>query len=117
MDFRLEVVVPVSDVDLAKHFYAGQTGFVVDVDHAPGDDIRIVQLTPSGSACSVTIGKGLADTVPGWRHGVPGQPGPPVTPWPSRSQATLSIIEAAGCEAFPTVPGPPPEPPGRGPHG
>jgi predicted enzyme related to lactoylglutathione lyase len=56
VDWTLElVVVPVSDVDRAKAFYADQVGFTVDVDHSAGEDFRIVQLTPPGSACSVTI--------------------------------------------------------------
>ena len=56
MDFKLElIVVPVSDVDRAKAFYSEQAGFKVDVDHRSGDDFRIVQLTPPGSACSITI--------------------------------------------------------------
>ena len=56
MDWRLEnVVLPVSDVDRAKAFYADQVGFTVDVDHSAGEDFRIVQLTPPGSACSVTL--------------------------------------------------------------
>jgi catechol 2,3-dioxygenase-like lactoylglutathione lyase family enzyme len=71
MEYRLEVVVvPVTDVDRAKHFYAELLGFTVDVDHAPSEDIRIVQLTPNGSGCSVTIGKGLADMVPGSLKGL-----------------------------------------------
>lgn len=71
MDYKLEVVVvPVSDVDRAKHFYAEQMGFVVDVDHAPNEHVRIVQLTPPGSACSVTIGTGLADMAPGSLKGL-----------------------------------------------
>ena len=66
MDYKLEVVVvPVSDIDRAKHFYADQMGFNVDVDHQPSEDVRIVQMTPTGSACSVTIGKGLARMDPG----------------------------------------------------
>jgi catechol 2,3-dioxygenase-like lactoylglutathione lyase family enzyme len=68
MDWKLElVVVPVSDIDRAKAFYAEQLGFVVDVDHQPSDDIRIVQLTPPGSACSIMIGKGegVSDAEPG----------------------------------------------------
>jgi catechol 2,3-dioxygenase-like lactoylglutathione lyase family enzyme len=66
MDLKLEVVViPVSDVDRSKAFYADKLGFVVDVDQSFGDAFRIVQLTPPGSACSVTIGKGLNDAVPG----------------------------------------------------
>ena len=55
MDYRLElVVVPVSDVDRAKEFYE-RVGFHVDVDHRAGEDFRVVQLTPSGSDCSVTL--------------------------------------------------------------
>jgi catechol 2,3-dioxygenase-like lactoylglutathione lyase family enzyme len=65
LEYKLEVVVlPVSDVDRAKSFYADQAGFNVDVDQVNGD-LRIVQLTPPGSACSVTIGKGLVDMPPG----------------------------------------------------
>ena len=60
MDFKLELVfVPVSDVDRAKAFYADQVGFVVDHDHAVNDELRFVQLTPPGSACSISIGTGL----------------------------------------------------------
>lgn len=65
LTYRLEVVVlPVSDVDRAKAFYVDQVGFHLDVDHRNGD-FRVVQLTPNGSACSVTIGTGLADMPPG----------------------------------------------------
>jgi catechol 2,3-dioxygenase-like lactoylglutathione lyase family enzyme len=71
MDWKLEViVVPVSDVDRAKHFYAEQVGFVVDVDRAMSEEFRVVQLTPPGSACSVTIGKGLVDSAPGSLQGL-----------------------------------------------
>ena len=60
MEMKLEVVViPVSDVDRAKQFYADQVGFNVDVDNRIGENFRNVQLTPPGSACSVTIGTGL----------------------------------------------------------
>ncbi|TMD94965.1 MAG: VOC family protein [Chloroflexi bacterium] len=56
MDWKLElVVVPVSDVDRAKAFYIEQAGFGLDVDHSAGEDFRIVQLTPPGSACSITL--------------------------------------------------------------
>ena len=56
MDWTLElIVVPVSDVDTAKAFYADRLGFHVDVDHRAGEDFRIVQLTPPGSACSITL--------------------------------------------------------------
>ncbi len=56
MDFKLElVIIPVSDVDRAKDFYIRQAGFRLDVDHRAGEDFRVVQLTPPGSACSVTL--------------------------------------------------------------
>jgi catechol 2,3-dioxygenase-like lactoylglutathione lyase family enzyme len=65
VDWKLElVVVPVSDVDRAKAFYAEKLGFAVDVDHRAGDAFRVVQLTPPGSACSITIGTGLGQTAP-----------------------------------------------------
>ena len=71
MDYKLEVVVvPVSDIDRAKAFYADGMGFVVDVDHQPNDDVRIVQMTPPGSACSVTIGKGMTKMAPGSLEGL-----------------------------------------------
>lgn len=63
MDWKLEVViVPVSDVDRAKAFYADTLGFPVDVDHKVGDAVRIVQVTPPGSACSMVFGKGFGDS-------------------------------------------------------
>jgi catechol 2,3-dioxygenase-like lactoylglutathione lyase family enzyme len=64
------VVVPVSDVDRAKRFYAEQLGFSVDVDDARNEQFRIVQMTPEGSGCSVTIGKGLTDMAPGSLKGL-----------------------------------------------
>ncbi len=71
MDWKLElVVVPVSDVDRAKQFYAEQLGFVVDVDASPREDFRVVQLTPPGSACSISIGQGLTEAVPGTLQGM-----------------------------------------------
>jgi catechol 2,3-dioxygenase-like lactoylglutathione lyase family enzyme len=66
MDFKLELIgVPVSDVDRAKAFYVDQAGFVLDHDHTVSDDVRFVQLTPPGSACSIAIGKGLTELMPG----------------------------------------------------
>ena len=60
MDFRLELVqVPVSDVDRAKEFYVERAGFEADHDHRVSDEVRFVQLTPPGSACSIAIGTGL----------------------------------------------------------
>jgi catechol 2,3-dioxygenase-like lactoylglutathione lyase family enzyme len=61
MDFKLElVIIPVSDVDRAKAFYIDKAGFRLDVDHSAGEDFRIVQLTPPGSACSVTLMRNAA---------------------------------------------------------
>ena len=66
MDWKLELVfVPVSDVDRAKAFYTEKAGFNADHDHRVSDEIRFVQLTPPGSACSIAIGTGLSDMPPG----------------------------------------------------
>ena len=66
MDFRLELIpVPVSDVDRAKAFYTEKAGFNADHDHRVSDGLRFVQLTPPGSACSISIGEGLVDSPPG----------------------------------------------------
>jgi catechol 2,3-dioxygenase-like lactoylglutathione lyase family enzyme len=71
MDWTLEVVViPVSDVDRAKQFYSEKAGFVVDVDQQFGEEFRVVQLTPRGSGCSITIGKGLSTATPGSVQGM-----------------------------------------------
>ena len=84
MDWKLELVaIPVSDVDRAKAFYTEQAGFVADHDHTISDEIRFVQLTPPGSACSIALGKGLVDTPPGSVQGM---------------QLVVSDIEAARAE-------------------
>jgi predicted enzyme related to lactoylglutathione lyase len=71
MDWKLELVaVPVSDVDRAKAFYTQQAGFVADHDHRVSDELRFVQLTPPGSACSIALGTGLVDTPPGSLQGL-----------------------------------------------
>ncbi len=70
MDFKLELIpVPVSDIDRAKAFYE-QAGFVVDHDHAVKEGLRFVQLTPPGSACSVSIGEGITEMEPGSLEGL-----------------------------------------------
>lgn len=70
MEFKLELVVlPVSDVDRAKAFYE-QAGFRLDVDHRAGDAFRVVQFTPPGSACSITIGTGVTTATPGSYQGL-----------------------------------------------
>lgn len=72
MDWKLEVVVvPVADIDRAKQFYSEQVGFVVDHDTCMSDTVRVVQLTPPGSGCSVVIGMGLGnDMRPGSLKGL-----------------------------------------------
>lgn len=71
MDYKLELVaVPVSDVDRAKAFYTDAVGFVADHDHTVSEEIRFVQLTPPGSACSIALGKGIVGTPPGSVQGL-----------------------------------------------
>jgi len=71
MDFKLELVaLPVSDVDRAKAFYTEQAGFHADHDHTVSDEVRFVQLTPPGSACSIALGKGVTDAEPGSVRGM-----------------------------------------------
>ena len=71
MDWKLELVaVPVSDVDRAKAFYVDQVGFVADQDHDVSDEVRFVQLTPRGSACSIAIGRGVTESEPGSVQGL-----------------------------------------------
>jgi catechol 2,3-dioxygenase-like lactoylglutathione lyase family enzyme len=84
MDWRLElVVIPVSDVERAKSFYTERAGFNADHDNRVGDEIRFVQLTPPGSACSIALGTGLSDKEPGSVGGL---------------QLVVSDIEAARAE-------------------
>ena len=71
MDWKLELIgVPVTDVDRAKAFYSEQVGFTVDHDHTVSDDIRFVQITPPGSACSIAFGKGVSTMEPGTLQGL-----------------------------------------------
>jgi predicted enzyme related to lactoylglutathione lyase len=84
MDWKIELIaIPVTDVDRAKAFYVEQAGFNADHDIAVSDEIRFVQLTPPGSACSITLGKGITDAEPGSVEGV---------------QIVVSDIEAAHAE-------------------
>ena len=71
MDYKLELVaIPVSDADRSKAFYVDQAGFNADHDHRVSDEMRFVQLTPPGSACSIAIGSGIMDTPPGSAQGL-----------------------------------------------
>ena len=83
MDWKLELLpIPVTDVDRAKAFYVDQVGFVADHDHTVSDEIRFVQLTPRGSACSIAFGKGLTDAPVG----------------SARAQLVVADVEAARAE-------------------
>ena len=71
MEWKLELVpIPVSDVDRAKAFYKEKVGFEEDVDHSTGEEFRVVQLTPPGSACSIALGTGIVGTPPGSVQGL-----------------------------------------------
>jgi catechol 2,3-dioxygenase-like lactoylglutathione lyase family enzyme len=83
MDWKLELVpIPVTDVDRAKAFYVDRAGFIADHDHTVSDDVRFVQLTPPGSACSIALGLGISDAPPG----------------SARAQLVVSDIHAAHAE-------------------
>jgi catechol 2,3-dioxygenase-like lactoylglutathione lyase family enzyme len=70
VDLKLELIlIPVSDVDRAKAFYVENVGFNLDVDHQASEEFRVVQMTPPGSACSITIGRGMTDAAPGTYRG------------------------------------------------
>ena len=67
MEYKLELVlIPVTDVDRAKSFYLEQAGFALLVDTPVGEEMRVVQVTPPGSACSVGFGTGITPAPPGW---------------------------------------------------
>ena len=71
MEMRIELVaIPVADVDRAKSFYVDKVGFNADHDHVVSPELRFVQLTPPGSACSVVMGAGISDMPPGSQRGV-----------------------------------------------
>jgi catechol 2,3-dioxygenase-like lactoylglutathione lyase family enzyme len=71
MDWKIELLyVPVADVDRARDFYVNQVGFVLDHDHRVYPDLRFVQLTPPGSACSIALGEGITEMAPGSQKGI-----------------------------------------------
>ena len=92
MDWKIELVaIPVSDVDRAKAFYVDQVGFNADHDHRVSDELRFVQLTPPGSACSIVMGTGITDMTPGSQKGV--------QIVINDAEAALAQLRAAGVEA------------------
>jgi catechol 2,3-dioxygenase-like lactoylglutathione lyase family enzyme len=71
VDMKLELILlPVTDVDRAKAFYVDKVGFALDVDHRASEKFRVVQMTPPGSACSITIGTGITEAAPGSVWGI-----------------------------------------------
>jgi predicted enzyme related to lactoylglutathione lyase len=71
MEMKLELVaVPVTDVDKAKDFYVNKVGFIADHDHKVNENLRFVQLTPPGSACSIVLGQGVTKMKPGTQLGL-----------------------------------------------
>ena len=93
MDWKLEVVIaPVSDVDRAREFYVDKLGFTLDVDHAPSESFRVVQVTPPGSACSIVFGVGVgSDAAPGSLKGT--------TLVVEDIEVALATLESAGVES------------------
>jgi hypothetical protein len=106
VDWKLELVlVPVSDVDRAKAFYAEKAGFDLDLDRRVGDEFRVVQLTPPGSACSISVGTGITNAAPApsgactWSYptSTPRAPSSSNAGWTLARSSTLS--RAGGCRA------------------
>jgi catechol 2,3-dioxygenase-like lactoylglutathione lyase family enzyme len=110
VDMKVElVIVPVSDVDRSKAFYE-KAGFNVDVDHRMGDSFRVVQLTPPGSACSITIGYGLGhDMAPGSIRGIHLVVSDIVAAHKQLSEAGIEVSDVFHYENGERKPGPDPE--------
>jgi catechol 2,3-dioxygenase-like lactoylglutathione lyase family enzyme len=110
MDFKLELVlVPVTDVDRAKTFYTERLGFNLDVDHRAGEEFRVVQLTPPGSACSITIGIGITDAAPGSVRGTHLVVADIVSARAELVERGVDVSEVRHLESSGWVPGPDPE--------
>ncbi len=106
MDWKLELIsIPVSDVDRAKAFYTDQVGFHADHDHRVNDDLRFVQITPPGSACSIAFGTGISTQEPGSYQGlqiVVSDVTAPTTSWPavgSRSRTSRTCRGGGSCSS------------------
>ena len=116
MDWKLElVIVPVTDVERAKAFYVERIGFALDVDVSPTEGIRVVQLTPPGSACSIAIGTGIGQSEPGSTKGlhlvVTDVEAPTRSSWSAASRSASRSISARKAE--PTAFTPPARTTGR----
>jgi catechol 2,3-dioxygenase-like lactoylglutathione lyase family enzyme len=110
VDLKLELVlIPVSDVDRAKAFYVETVGFNLDVDHRAGDEFRVVQMTPPGSACSITIGTGVTDAAPGSVRGTHLVVVDIVAARAELVERGVNVSEIRHLESSGWVPGPDPE--------
>jgi catechol 2,3-dioxygenase-like lactoylglutathione lyase family enzyme len=110
MDFRLELVlIPVSDVDRAKDFYVGKAGFGLDVDTQVSDEMRVVQVTPPGSACSAGFGTGLTSAPPGSARGLHLVVSDIVAARDELTQRGADVSEVRHIESGQWVPGPHPQ--------
>ena len=110
MDFRLELVqVPVSDVDRAKAFYTDKVGFNADQDHQVSDELRFVQLTPPGSACSIAVGTGITDAAPGSVRGTHLVVSDILAARAELVERGVDVSEVRHLESGTWVPGPDPE--------
>ena len=99
MDWKLELVaVPVTDVDRAIAFYTEQVGFKLDHDHKVSEDVRFVQLTPPGSACSIALGSGLTEMAPGSQRGLQVVVSDAAA---ARAQLVANGVEASEVQEFP----------------
>jgi catechol 2,3-dioxygenase-like lactoylglutathione lyase family enzyme len=110
MDLKLELVlIPVSDVDRAKAFYTEKVGFNLDVDTEPAEGFRIVQMTPPGSACSITVGTGLELSEPGSVRGLHLIVSDIEAARDQLSERGVEVAEITHFEAAGRVPGPHPD--------
>lgn len=110
MDLKLELVVlPVSDVDRAKAFYTEKAGFDLDVDRSFGDEFRVVQMTPPGSACSITVGTGITDATPGSVRGIHLVVSDIIAARAELVERGVDVSEVRHLESDGWVPGPDPE--------
>ena len=110
MDFKIELVlIPVSDVDRAKSFYTEKASFNLDVDTHVGDEMRVVQMTPPGSACSIGIGTGITDAAPGSVRGAHLVVSDILAARAALVEGGVDVSEVRHLESGTWVPGPDPE--------